>query len=77
MYMNSHGHSGLETKKCGFVVHSEEGWVGASPDAWVTDPSVNAHTGIAEFRCPFTKAGVHPNEACEDEDFYSSRPSLS
>ena len=38
---------GLETKRCGFVVHSEKGWLGASPDAWVTDPSVNAHKGIA------------------------------
>lgn len=68
-YMNSHGHSGLETRKCGFVVM---GWLGASPDAWVTDPSVNARKGIAEFKCPFTKAGVHPKEACEDKGFYSS-----
>ena len=71
-YMNSHGHSGLETRKCGFVVHREKGWLGASPDAWVTDPSVTSQNGIAEFKCPFTKAGVHPEEACADKDFYCS-----
>ena len=29
---------------------------GASPDAWVEDPYCNAINGIAEFKCPYTKA---------------------
>ena len=31
-YMNSHGHPGLEPSKCGFFVHPDKGWLGASPD---------------------------------------------
>ena len=27
---------------------------------------------FAEFKCPFTKAGVHLEEACKDKDFCSS-----
>jgi hypothetical protein len=32
------GHPGLQGKKAGFVVHTKKGWLGVSPDAWVTDP---------------------------------------
>ena len=71
-YMNSHGQSGLEPRRCGFVVHWEKGWLGASLDAWVSDLSVTAHNGIAELKCPFTKAGAHLEEACKHKDFYSS-----
>ena len=55
-YMESNGHSDLRTIKAGFVVHPEKGWLGASPDAYVFDPSVDDPTGIAEFKCPFTMA---------------------
>ena len=71
-YMNSHGHPGLETRRYGFVSHLEKGWLGASPDAWVTDPSENACNGISEFKCPFSKAGIHPEEACKDNSFCST-----
>ena len=38
-YMQTHGHPNLEAKPAGFVVHPIKGWQGASPDAWVTDPT--------------------------------------
>ena len=49
-----------------------ETWLGASPDAWVTDPSVPDKQGIAEFKYPYSKAFVHPQEACKDADFVPS-----
>ena len=52
-YMIDNGHLGLQTEKSGFVVHPGKCWLGASPDAWVTDPSVTASSGIAEFKCPY------------------------
>ena len=71
-YMIDNGHLGLQTEKFGFVVHPEKCWLGASPDAWVTDPSVTASSGIAEFKCPYTKATLLPQEACNDKDFCCS-----
>ena len=41
-------------------------------DAWVTDPSVSDSQGIAEFKRPYSKAFVHPLEACKDVDFFCS-----
>lgn len=64
--MNKYGHPGLQASPSGSVVHLEKGWLGASPDAWVTDPSFTLSKGIAEFKCPYTKLGVSPEEACED-----------
>ena len=54
------------------VVQPYKYWLGASPDTWVTDPSVPDEQGIAEFRCPYSKAFVHPYKACEDADFCCS-----
>ena len=56
-YMRSNGHANLVTRPCGFIVHPSMGWLGASPDAVVTDPSVELQHGIAEFKCPYTKKG--------------------
>ena len=67
--MQMDGHSDLRVKKAGFVVHPKKGWLGASPDAWVTDPSVHSKHGIAEFKCPYAKANVTVEEACEDKGF--------
>ncbi len=69
-YMHLNGHSDLKAKKSGFVVHSLKGWLGASPDAWVEDPTVSPCKGIAEFKCPYSKAKVDPKEACNDPSFY-------
>ena len=54
-YMINNGHSGLATNPCGFIVHPTMGWLGASPDAKVYDPSCIDCNGIAEFKCPYSK----------------------
>ena len=70
-HMKLYGHVGLRTNSAGFVVHPEKGWLGVSPDAWVDDPSAGtARNGMAEFKCPFTKAEVSPEDACKDAAFY-------
>ena len=53
-HMISLGHTGLVPSDAGFVVHSEKRWWGATPDAWIIDPSVDYIIGIAEFKCPYT-----------------------
>ncbi len=45
--MRANGHCGLQTKPCGFIIHPTMGWLGASPDTFVTDPSVILNDGIA------------------------------
>ena len=70
--MEKNGHYGIEATWAGFVVHPRKCWLGASPDAWVTDASVTNPQGIAEFKCPYSKAFVHPRETCKNADFYCS-----
>ena len=36
------------------------GWLAASPDAKVVDPSFQPPNGIAEFKCPFSKRDKSP-----------------
>ena len=60
--MNKNGHCGLTTQKCGFIIHPTSGWLGASPDAKVFDPSCE-EVGTAEFKCPYTKRGMSPLQA--------------
>ncbi len=69
-YMRSNGHDGLSTEPVGFIIHPTMGWLVASPDAFVTDPSVLLQQGIAEFKCPFSKKEIPPLEACKDPSFY-------
>ena len=71
-YMQSNGHENLTTSECGFTIHPTMGWIGASPDALVTDPSFVLPNGIAEFKCPFSKKDISPSKACSDPDFYCS-----
>ena len=67
--MRTIGHKDLTTRKCGFIVHPTKGWIGASPDSFVTDPSVLLQNGIVEFKCPFSKKDLSPTEACQFDDF--------
>ena len=46
-------------KRDGLVLHLMDG-----PSAGV------ASNGMAEFKCPFTKADVSPEEVCKDDTFY-------
>ena len=74
-YMKCHGHANLEAQPSGFFVHPDKGWLGASPDACVFDPHAAEVNGIAEFKCPFLKADVPVEVACEDSLFYCSMSS--
>ena len=56
--MHSNGHTDLTATSV--VVHTEKCWLGASPDAWFTDPSVDISNRIAEFKCPYMKADTTP-----------------
>ena len=69
--MEKNSHPGIKAVPAGFV-HAKKYWLGASPDAWVTDPSISDSQGIAEFKCPYSKAFVHPHEAYKDVDFFCS-----
>ena len=69
-YVKSHGKQRLITKKCGFIIHPTLGWLGASPDAFVTDPHSCLPDGIAEFKCPYSKREMTPIDACQDPKFY-------
>ena len=69
-FMRCNGHDDLRTRSSGFVIHPTMGWLGASPDAFVTDPSTILPDGIAEFKCPFSKRNISPLDACSDPQFY-------
>ena len=61
----------IHTKKAGFIVDDEKCWLGASPDAWVCDSSVDCNCdGIAEFKYPYTMADKSPEELCTEKSFY-------
>jgi hypothetical protein len=62
--------SDLAAEDVGFIVHLEKLWLGASPDAWVTDPSSELVTGLVEIKCPYTKADMFLEVACQDPNFY-------
>ena len=47
-----------------------EGWLGASPDGRVYDPSSDQPNGLLEVKCPYTKRAQTPQEACKDAKFY-------
>ena len=68
--MQGDGHEHLTTRKCGFIIHPTMGWLRASPDAMVTDPSSVLPNGIAQFKCPFSKKDTSPTDACVGPNFY-------
>lgn len=46
----------------------EKGWLGASPDGRVYD-EVSQSDGILEVKCPYSKCGMSPVQACDDPAF--------
>ena len=69
-HMRKNGHPDLCVHKCGFIVHSKLGWLGASPDERVTDPSSQYVNGTVEFKCPYAYRDKKLQEAYKDEHFY-------
>lgn len=48
--MQQEGHCGLIVENCGFFVAKHHGFIGASPDGLVTDPSVENPLGVIEVK---------------------------
>ena len=69
-HMKTNGHPRIQIQACGLLVHPIKGWLAASPDAQVNDPDVFSPFGIAEIKCPFSKADVTVELACKDALFY-------
>ena len=44
------GHCGLKVENCGFFVAKNHGFLGASPDGLVTDPSIENPLGVIEVK---------------------------
>lgn len=40
---------------CGFVIHPDAPWLGASPDGLIFDPSEPCQFGLIEIKCPNVK----------------------
>ena len=64
------GHTNLVVKDYGFIISLSKGWLGASPDGQVHDPTSDSPNGLLEIKCPYTKRAQTPQEACEDPLFY-------
>lgn len=51
---------------CGFVIHPDSPWLGASPDGLIFDPSEPYQFGLIEMKCPNVKTlrwlPISPNE---------------
>ena len=69
-FMQHNGHPYLTANHCGFVVHPQECWLGASPDGVVNESPNEPPKGLLEIKCPFSKRDVSPKIACEDPSFY-------
>ena len=69
-HMRRNGHPDLCMHRCGFIIHSKLGWLGASPDGRVTDPSLQCVNGIIEFKWFYAYGDKALQEACKDEHFY-------
>ena len=56
-------------QKCGFIVHPEKGWLEASPDGCVSDPTSTFPDRLIEIKCPYSKREMTPEEACANRRF--------
>ena len=63
------GHTDLVTFRAGFVVCEEHPFIGASPDAYVFDPSSINQFGLAEIKCPYKYRDLTPIDASKHSDF--------
>ena len=68
----SSGHAGLIAVKAGFVICEEIPFLGASPDAYVNDPTSVDQFGLAEIKCPYKYRDLSPQDAAMNPDFCCS-----
>ena len=68
-FMHVNHHLNLTVEDISFIVHPQEGWIGASPDGKVVDPTSDFSNGILEIKCPYSKRDILPNQCCDDPLF--------
>ena len=66
------GHVGLLAVNAGFVVCEAHPFLGASPDAYVNDPTSVDQFGLAEIKCPYKYRDLSPADAAMNSDFCCS-----
>ncbi|XP_062514511.1 uncharacterized protein LOC134190103 [Corticium candelabrum] len=65
------GHAGIQVSECGLFVDTEHGWLGASPDGLIYDPSnVDDTDGVLEIKCPYSMRTNTISEAAQMPGFY-------
>ena len=69
-YKKKCGNNDLITCNAGFVVCEKHPFLGASPDAYVFDPSGTDPYGLIEIKCPFKYCDLYPEEASRQTDFF-------
>ena len=69
IYMTKELNWSVSVEKCGFIIHPSKGWLGASPDGRVKDPTSKHCYGIIEVKCPYSKRDMTPEQACMDPNF--------
>ena len=71
-YMHKNGHLNVAVMECGFFIHTEKSWPGASRDEVIEDPVSTVPTGLLEIKCPYSVRDKPAEEACQDRTFYCS-----
>ena len=60
--------SNTTVQKSGFIIHAENGCLGATPDGRVHAKASHSDS-ILEVKCPYSKREVSPDQACNDSAF--------
>ena len=68
-HQRSLGHLQITVCKAGFVICEEQPFLGATPDAYVHDPSISEPYGVIEIKCPYKYRDMSPEDACLQPDF--------
>ena len=72
-YQHSLGKTELVVTSSGVIINPSVGFLGASPDEAVYDPSnLNEPYGFLEIKCPYTCRNVTPMDACGNSGSYCS-----
>lgn len=72
--MRETGHTDLQVRRCGLLLHPAYEYLGASPDGQVFDPSSTDKHGLLEIKCPYTayQQDLTPEEACDQSSSFCS-----
>ena len=60
----------IQVEPVGFILSKDRPGFGTSLDSMVIDKSADTHNGGLEVKCPFSKANMDIDEACQDKTFF-------